>query len=306
MENAAKFEIHYHLLNESHSMDAFVRNKCEAEFLAIAYEIISQLELGIVLEAEAWIEGGLRDRWKTLSLTDKMSAITLLVTVLGVVLSRVPLSDPLQDARNCLEIEKLRQELSQNVISQTVIDSCANYIQKSPKIRTRRSNFYKQLHHNKKVEKIGFSFLDKDNKPIADEIPVPRTDFPKFILLSNKLPVEIIEDAQIEIVAPVLSEGNAKWKGIYIDPTPIPFEMNDRVFKEAVLAKQIGFKNGDIILCVLEIHRELNEVGEVVITKYVVQTVLDKIENGVRKETASGKRYRREQEAKKDQGSLDF
>ncbi len=30
-------------------MDALVRNKCESEFLAIAYEIIRTLELGITL-----------------------------------------------------------------------------------------------------------------------------------------------------------------------------------------------------------------------------------------------------------------
>ncbi len=306
MKNAAKFEIHYHLQNKSHSIDALVRNKCEAEFLAIAYEIISQFELGITLEAEAWSEGGLRDRWKTLSFTDKIASVTLLVTVLATVMSRVPVSDPLQDTKNCLEIEKLRQELSQDVISQTVIDSCAEYIQKSPKIRTRRSNFYKHLRHNEKVYKIGFSSLDEDSAPITDEKTVLRPDFPKFILLSNKLPVEIIEDAQIEIVAPVLREGNAKWKGIYIEPTPISFEMNDREFKQAVLAKQISFKNGDIILCVLEIHREVNEVGELATPKYAVQTVLDKIENGVRKETASSKKYRRELEAKKAQTSMDF
>lgn len=306
MKNAAKFEIHYHLQNESHSIDALVRNKCEAEFLAIAYEIISQFELGVALEAEAWSEGGLRDRWKTLSFTDKIASVTLLVTVLGIVLSRVPISDPLQDTKDCLEIEKLRRELSQDVISQTVIDSCAEYIQKSPKVRTRRSNFYKYLNNNEKVDKIGFSSLDEDGTPITDEKAVPRSDFPKFILLSNKLPVEIIEDAQIEIVAPVLREGNAKWKGIYIEPTPISFEMNDREFKEAVLAKQISFKNGDIILCVLEINREVNEVGELATPKYAVQTVLEKIENGVRKETASGKKYRRELEAKKAQSSMDF
>jgi hypothetical protein len=77
--------------------------------------------------------------------------------------------------------------------------------------------------------------------------------------LCSKLPLDVIEDAQIEIVAPVLSAGDAKWKGIYND-LPISFEMNDQVFKQAVLGKQISFKNGDMIVCVLEIHREVSTI----------------------------------------------
>jgi hypothetical protein len=316
MINAAKFEIHYFLQNDSHSMDAIVRNNCEAEFLAIAYEIIRTLELGITLEAEAHEEGGLRDIWKFVG--DNGTQISILIAALALIISLKPAADgelvelqkvetKLSIEEKKLNIEKLKRDLSVgNVPTQENLKKAAISANQNHKVVVHKSNFYKKLSHYDKVTQIGFSALDNQNKPVSDEKNIPRSEFHKFVLLSNKLPVEIIEDAQIEIVAPVLKEGRAKWKGIYVEPPAISFEMNDKAFKDAVLAKQISFKNGDIILCVLEIHREVNEVGEIVITKYAVQTVLDKIENGKIIETESGKKYRREQELKKDQTSLDF
>lgn len=309
MKKASKFEIHYFLENDSHSMNAIVRNNCEAELLAIAYEIISQFQLGITLEAEAWREGGLRNRWNALSTSDKiviaLGAPTLLFTVLGVVLSRFPTDDILQDTKNCLEIERLSEELSQEVVSEEVIKKCASLIQKNPKVKMRRSNFYKQLHHNDKVSQVGFIGLDSEDNPVSDEKKVPRADFPKFILRTNKLPVETIEDAHIEIVAPVLDNSRAKWKGIFAE-TIISFKMNDKVFKDTVIAGSISFKNGDIYECILEIHRAINDSGDIIISKYVVQTVLDKIDSGKRVETESGKRFRRELAFRNAQGSLDL
>jgi hypothetical protein len=64
MSALKKFEIHYFLPDNMHSMDAVVKNKCEAEFLAIAYEVIRLLELDITLNTEALKEGGLRDIWE--------------------------------------------------------------------------------------------------------------------------------------------------------------------------------------------------------------------------------------------------
>lgn len=316
MMNAAKFEIHYFLQNDSHSMDAIVRNKCEAEFLAIAYEIIRTLELVFTLEAEAHEEGGLRDIWKFVGKNG--TQISIFIAALALIVSLKPATDVtltelqkeetrLSIEEKKLNIEKLKRELSDgNTPTQETLKKASTAANQNHVIVVHKSNFYKKLNYYEKVTQVGFTALDNDNNPVSNEMIIPRSDFPKFILLSNKLPVEIIEDAQIEIVAPVLREGRAKWKGIYVDPPAISFEMNDTAFKEAVLAKQISFKNGDIIRCVLEIHREVNEVGEIIIIKYAVQAVLDKIENGIRTETESGKKYRREQEAKKAQTSMDF
>ena len=61
MITAEKFEIHYYLKDGSHSMDAVVKNKCEAELLAVAYEIIDLLDLDVTINAEALREGGVKE-----------------------------------------------------------------------------------------------------------------------------------------------------------------------------------------------------------------------------------------------------
>jgi len=316
MINAAKFEIHYFLQNDSHSMDAIVRNNCEAEFLAIAYEIIRTLEFGITLEAEAHEEGGLRDIWKFLGTDNAQIALIISLLALVIAIKSVPDSEltelqkvetKLSIEEKKLNIEKIKHELSiGNIPDQQSLEKVAVSANQNHKIVVHKSNFYKKLSNYEKVTGIGLSALDNKNKPVSDETKIPRSEFHKFVILSNKLPVEIIKDAQIEIVAPVLREGKAKWKGIYINAPAISFEMNDVSFTKSVIAKQISFKNGDVIICVLEIHREVNEIGEIVINKYSVQTVLDKIENGRRIETESGKKYRREQYLVENQTSIDF
>ena len=314
MQVARKLETHYFLQNASHSIDAIVRNNCEAEFLDIAYEIIRLFELEIRLEAEPHEEGGFKDIWKFIG--DNGIQLTFIVAVLTLLMTLKPSTDEeltslqkeetkLSIEEKKLNIEKLKKELSSGASTESVVQSAAVIASKANKVAVHKSNFYKQLSHYPKVTQVGFSKLDENNNSIAPEAIIPRDDFQKFILLSNKLRVEIIKDAPIEIVAPVLRAGTAKWKGIYAG-FPISFEMNDKIFKKAVISKQISFKNGDIIICVLEIHRELNEVGEVIIKNYSVPTVLDKIDNGVRKETESGKNFRREKALKKAQGSLDL
>lgn len=315
MSDIEKLEVHYFLKDSSHSMDAVLRNKCETEFLAIANEIIQYFDLGISIDAEALKEGGLKEIWKFVG---KNSAqIAIIISLITLILTELDKTDnellklqkeetQLSIEEKKLSIEKLKRELKEGTVNQQSVKSSAKAFTQNAKIAVRKSNFYRNLQHYEKVTKVGYVGLDKNNLAAHDEIVIPKSDFSKFILLTNKLPVETINDAQIEIVAPVLREGNAKWKGIYIDQPPISFEMKDQLFKEQVLAKQISFKSGDIIICVMEIHRELNEVGEVIITKYSVQTVLEKIENGVLKETQSGKKYRREKELMDKQGSLDF
>lgn len=111
---------------------------------------------------------------------------------------------------------------------------------------------------------MGFTPLSLDPSAQADESTVPRADFIKFIQASNNLPVEPIEDARIEIVAPVLKEGDYKWKGAY-DGQAISFTMGDEVFKSSVLLGDVSFQHGSTIECVLNIHRKFDEVGEVVL-----------------------------------------
>lgn len=56
----ARLELHYFLRDDVHSMNAFVRNKCEAEVLAAFAQIAQQLGVTVELESTAFREGGLR------------------------------------------------------------------------------------------------------------------------------------------------------------------------------------------------------------------------------------------------------
>jgi hypothetical protein len=90
MDSPSRLEIHYFLKDNSHTMDALVRNKCEAEFLAIAYEAISELGLNISIDSEVFKEGGLRDVWKMIG--ENSAQLALLVSLTALVLTLVPSS----------------------------------------------------------------------------------------------------------------------------------------------------------------------------------------------------------------------
>lgn len=294
MKQAAKFEIHYYLSDQSHALDAFVRNKCEADFLAIAYEIARELDLPLKIDAEAIKEGGLKDLWKFIG--DNSDQIGVILLVLTTVFSYLGIPDSeltaLQKEEHQLTIEKLKRELGKGEVDKETIEEGASALINSTKIMVRRSEFYKKLNQTTKINKIGFSSLDENNQPVEPEKKVQRSDFLKFILRDNTIPTEVDEEAEIELVAPVILRGNAKWKGIYQEGSPISFEMKDQDFKATVLNGSISFRTGDVIICVLEIHKKISETGDIKVSKYVVPTVLDKIQGGIRKETTSGKSYR--------------
>src|SRR4051812_43717619 len=61
--NPPSLELHYYLRNNSHAMNAFIRNKCEAEALAAFSYIAERLGIELAIESVAHEEGGLKDIW---------------------------------------------------------------------------------------------------------------------------------------------------------------------------------------------------------------------------------------------------
>ncbi|WOG27643.1 hypothetical protein [Endozoicomonas sp. 8E] len=300
MELARKLELHYYFNDESHSMDAFVRNKCETEILAVIKEVAETLEIKIRVESEAHKEGGLRDIWKFTG--DNNAQIALVVSVVALILSQVPKTDSeteklqkellqLSIQEKKLQIEKLKKEIKENELSDNAVEAAKKITNKSYKVIARKSNFYKKLSHYDKVSNLGVSSLDHDGLNVGCQEIIPKSKFKRFILASNNLPTHTDENASVEIIAPVLKESNAHWKGLYKDE-PISFSMQDKEFKEAVLNKSVSFQHGSTIVCVLKIRRKLDEAGEITVTGHAVDTVLEKIEKGVSKETTQGRQYR--------------
>jgi tetratricopeptide (TPR) repeat protein len=300
MTAANKLELHYLFNDDSHTMDAFIRNKCESELLAIINEIKNKLGFDFHLEAEALREGGLREIWKAAG--KNSGQISIVIAIIALIISIAQIYQARDDELDIelkklsieekkLSIQKLKQELEQGIPNDETIKDAAMAINNDFKVITRKSNFYKQLDNYDKVIAISFNSLSPDNEPVYPEQYIPRSDFHKFILNSNELPEEIIENAEIEIVAPVLKEGRYRWKGIYQDEL-IGFNMNDSDFKDDVLSKRVSFQHGTTIQCVLKVIRELDEAGEIVTKGYIVQTVLAKIDGEQVNETSQGKRYK--------------
>lgn len=308
--NAKKIELHYCFNDESHTMDAVIRNKCEHEFLEIVKHVSTLFNVELELESEAYTEGGLREWW---SLTIKKNP-TLAAIIIGVlinVLSNYITTDQelndLQKQELRLSIEKLKQDLEENKeeIPTIHIENATFIINNDIKVQKHKSNFYKNLEDYRKVIRIETTALTEKNKPINETIPVERADFGKFVLTSDELPSDFDNEAVIEIVSPVLTNTSYKWKGIY-KGEPIDFSMKDKDFKESVISEKETFKNGTYIECVLEISRKVSDFGEVKNSSYSVLTVIKKDDGISQVITKQGKKYLDEQDAKKRQLSLNF
>ena len=302
MSSAGSIELHYYLSDGAHSMDAMLRNRCEAELLALFIEVASNLGVSTQIEAQALAEGGLREIWKWLG--ENATQVNVILTVVMVLITLKPDSDSEQEILNKalmklsieekqLQIERLRKELgeveprSESAVSANAVE----LLKRDPKIVVRRSNFYKQLTGNSKIEFIGVTPFDSRNQPILPEKKIPRDDFRLFILSTHSLDPVIYDDATIEIISPVLREGSYKWKGIF-EKEPINFTMQDLKFKGQVLREEITFQHGTFLECVLHVHRKLDEVGEVEITGWVVTTVLRKYDDRQSVETSQGRDYK--------------
>jgi len=300
MELASKLELHYYFDDDSHTMDAYIRNKCESELLALITEIKSTLDIDFALDAEALKEGSIRNLWKILGENGvQIAAITSIIAVIMTMAQMYQSQDDEMDIElkklsieeKKLAIEKLKRELKSGETTNQTITEAAKCLNNDFKVLTRKSNFYKLLNGYEKVNGLGISTLTKDERPVFAEAFIPKYDFHKYILTTNELPDELVENAEIEIVSPVLKDGRYRWKGIYNDQ-PISFTMGDSEFKNSVLTKQVSFQNGATIVCVLKISRELDEAGEIEIVGYTVKIVISKTDGLNTEETQQGKKYK--------------
>ena len=299
-----KLELHYYLTDESHSMDAFIKNKAEAELLKIFKEISDILELDLSFEIEALNEGGIKEFFKILKKKKTKKQIVKILTVIGVVFSGV-LTDIISDQftknseleklqleESKLHIRKLKNDLEKEDItdkeSTIIIENITIIISNSDKIKFHRSNFYSNLLKEDKIEQISTTELDVNYKPLSVEKKVKRKDFRKFVIHKEKIDSEFIKEANIEIVSPVLKSGKMKWRGNY-DTKAISFNLLDSEFKSSVLNRKISFQNGTFIECLLEFEKEMDDEGNIKTTEINVYEVTGVIEGKTTIITKKGK-----------------
>lgn len=292
-----KLELHYSFTDESHKMDALIRNNCERELLAIVNEIASLLDVDINIETETYIKDGHIELW---TLVSENRYVTGVITgILITILSRFLIKDrelsesQKQKKELRLKIETLKKGLKESNGKKPNInpEDSITAFNDNTKIIKHKSNLYQTLNEYSNVTKVTTVLLSRDNQPIIDPTIIEREDFDKFILKTDELAPVTDENATIEIISPVLKNEKYNWKGIY-NGEVIPFSLRDKEFRHHVANNDIQFKNGTCIDCILKISRKISNLGEIQNSGYTVLTVLRKHDADITTETPQGKRYR--------------
>ena len=170
--------------------------------------------------------------------------------------------EKLQKEELQLHIKKLKQDLEKNETSDKdahiIIENLTLIISKTDKVKLYRSNFYSALVEEPKIEKISTTELWTNNEQLSKEKIVNRSEFNNFIIEKIKIEAEYINDANIEIVSPVLKSSEMKWRG-YLNSRLISFNLLDTEFKNSVLNREISFSSGTSIKCSVELEKEMDE-----------------------------------------------
>lgn len=306
--NANTIELHYWLNDKTHSMDAFVQNKCEYEFLGILKQLAIVFNAEIIIETEPLADGGLVRWFKLLSKKGRQKIkIGVIIGVLVTVIA-TPITTLLSETIKIL-IEKIYEDPELSDLEKEnlrlEIELKRQEIEKNNAITKKRSNFYEALEKYPKVSDVSLTIKDNNHNQVLEPSVIHRITYNQFVLASDKLtPVEI-DGAIIEIISPVLKKGNYKWRGIYNDKIEL-FNMKSIEFKTLVQSGDIEFKNGSAIKCLLQIEKRLNNEGEEQVVGYNILRVNEYFENNTPIETPEGKKYRQKREAEKLQFKLDF
>lgn len=284
--------IHYYLNDDSHSMNAFIRNNMEKDFLGFITEISKTLNVEIHIETQAYKEGGLVE----ILVIATPIACYFKESINHIIIHYITGQNKKQKLENKkleLEIEllreKLKQEKSNTEIKELEKQLLQSYeeINNNHKIQRALSNFYQKAKNYEKIKQIGYK-IEKNKEEIVE-----RDRFSEFILV-NKNDIEILENVSIEIISPVLKEGKYKWKGIY-ENEKIDFSMGDSRFKQDVIGQKYNFSNGSVIICSLEIKNTFDDFGEKSKnTTYRVKKVYEIKTNDIVRKTKAGHKKDRE------------
>jgi hypothetical protein len=287
IEKSNSLQFHYYFLDESHSINAIIRNECEKELIYIFKEISETLGLQLNVETLPSLEGGFKEKWKFLG---KNSAqITLIVSIAAIIISRFPIENEeltklqienlkLDNELKKKELEKLNLDFIQDddKISKEQLTDSVELINKNYKISWRKSNLYKKISNYNKVDYVDVLRLE-NNEPIGSPRKVLKKDFKKFILRTDELPRLELEKATIDIISPAIKRGKFRWKGFY-EKEIINFLMNDSDFHNQVLSGNIHFSNRYSIEVSLTQERKINQDGNIIITNSIVNKVYASIE----------------------------
>lgn len=266
-ENKHKFQIHYYFNDDSHAMNAFVRNQAEKHLLEAVKRVGELLQSELILETEARDEGGLIE-YLAIGFGASGAALHYLAPFINDVITHYFTKDADSDALDKkIKEETLRGLQLDNAKKEEELDEYLVAALEDKQVIRHVSNYYKKIDAYEKVIKIGF--IDPENE--ADEHVVERRSFKNFILEDNTTVAED-DEAIIEIISPVLKEGKFNWRGRYFGEK-IDFSMGDYAFKKEVIDGKHTFSNGSSIYCNLEIKITFDDFGDEKRRNYSVRKV---------------------------------
>ena len=280
-----KLELHYFIENDLHSMDAFVKNKAEADVLKVLKEISNLLDLKFVFDVEALKEGGVREFFKIdFARKSRKNNKLLNVELFCNIASKAITYQLNADEKNTrLEKEAIKNQIQNHkenlyfdedniLLNQDTVTEIVKLIAQNDKVKLYKSAFYKNVIAEKRITKLSFTGLNENGEVISDEQFLERELFAGFILDKIEVAPLTENNINIEILSPVLGGGEMKWRGIY-NAKAINFNLLDKDFKKAVSNREYSFTSGTAITCDIELVRTMDKNGEIRITKANVTNV---------------------------------
>lgn len=290
-----QFRVHFFLENGSHEMDALVMHGCEGAVLNLLGEIAKQLDVQMRVDTRAYGEGGLIV-WLTF-IGKHATALALIggaaaaICSAGVwwqyqskLLQQQIDQNELMLKKTRLELKKLEQDSGPEAQKAPAtaatkslpleppprVDELLPALMSSRRILKLRSQFYEGLLPYDKVDAVGFAATHNPN--VSEERVVRRSEFSLFVVKLADLDPQVIESAEIEIVAPVLKRGSGKWRGVF-QKHSISFDLEDEAFLKRVMGKKVKFQNGTTLICNLKMQMRETETGLIEPHTYVVEKV---------------------------------
>lgn len=311
-----QLELHYIFgeNDDTHYLDAYTRNACEKEFLAIIKTLSSELGVQIDVSVEPKKDGSLIDVYNFLVSQNGLAIAVwanFLFQVIKYIFPRKTKAEKenleLENDTSLLELIKEAKNLEdQGVPLPPDIYKKLQHVYSSRKMMKQKSNFFKNLtkeHKVKSLEISSFNAKDETKKQVL--FAIPRKDFPDYFLYTDDLESEIDNNAVVEVISPVLKKGKYLWRGIYRKENQVhEFVMLDKDFKRTVVDAGISFQNGTELDCELEICKKLNDDGDVFNSKYKIHKVYDHRIGETTTEMPAGKKHRQKTELETKQMTL--
>lgn len=314
LEDFNLIEFHYIFDDDNiHSIDAYTRNSCEKEFLNFMKTLSGELGIQIFIHAEPSKKGSHIDWYSIFAKANEFDIpayASLLVSIFACIFS-VKTKDERKNQKidamikEIELIQKFEELKQQGMVIPIDVQKFINKITNSRKLDKKKSSFFKKLSSQKEIKKIEISGANKELLEKRLSFEVPRSDFEDYFLDSDDLQSIIDNKAEIEIISPVLKNGNYSWRGIYIkENLSHEYTMKDKEFKKKVIEEGISFQNGTRLECELEICRKLDENGDEYNSGYKINKVFNQYVGDAVTEMPSGRKRRIKKELEDSQLSL--